>query len=1081
MQTKTIPLLAALLISVTISPGQTVSWTGGGDQTSWNDPNNWGGSVPGSTNDVMIESGAGTTVTISSVVVVRSIQCSKALTVSGGSLTITAGASAIQGAFNMTGATVLAATGAGTTLNCSGPVDIDDENVNVSAGASITLSGLKNYSKVCNGLNWTVTGTNSVLSLPGLTNINAQACTYPVVEVSAGGQLLAANLTNLVAGAASFQADGPGSVIDFSGLTTCSGSGAYTVTLEASGGGTVRIPHVAGGPLLSVIINGGAMPIAQLAQLSTLSLGGLTTNLMSLTNLQNLTVTGGSANFPVLTSVEAGGTILVSSGAVVTLPAIYTYIAGCSAGGWTVTGSNSVLSFAGMTNFSGSAGCSFPMQAQAGGQLLATNLQSITGIGPAIQADGTNSVVDLTGLIACAGQVRVVIMIEASAGGTVRIPHMTGGGPVSLTLNPGGFVPNAFTNLLDLTVNGVSTNFPTLSDLTDGNIVLSGGSQVTLPALRKYTKSCDGAYWTITGSNTVLSLPVLTNITGQACNFPTIEVAAGAQMQAASLASILAGPLAFQADGSNSVINLTGLTSVSGQAGYMVTFEASGGGNVMIPNVTGGPLVAVIINSGGTIPTVQLQNLTGLTVNGAAASFPALTSLGGLTVSSNTVLNLPAVSTFTNGNITVSAGAYVNLPAFTSYNGQCSGGQWIVTGSNSVLNLSGLKTFVSQAGCNSPLFSTQAGGLLLATNLDSILAGPMTIEADGTNSVIGLNLLTSCTGESPNLVNFEASSGGTVQMPGYFGGANVGVTLNPGGTLPLSQFRQLASITANTVSANFPALTNFDSGSFTLTAGATVTLPALASFQAANVGPVWEADGSGTVLNLPALTNFFGSTCCPFIIQASGGGSLELTNLPGVRDGFFQFTALGSGSVIGLTRLSSFSITNGTGQFTEQNGGALLLTAPFVMDNVGVSITPANPLIPPTVISYLNTILYGQAWSSYRVEQETQSNTWALVTLVPLTNSFQVIGPVPAPLIPLRATEFVANPALVTVIPVNTNQVQITLFGVPTNNYAIDTTTNLHTPTIWTSNTFAAMTNSFRFLSPVDDTDRMRFYRARVF
>jgi hypothetical protein len=128
----------------------------------------------------------------------------------------------------------------------------------------------------------------------------------------------------------------------------------------------------------------------------------------------------------------------------------------------------------------------------------------------------------------------------------------------------------------------------------------------------------------------VLNLPVLTNITGQACQYPVIQAAAGGTIIMTNLATILAGPLAFQADGTSSLIDLNALVSASGQDPYPLTFEASAGGTIKASIFAGGPLVDMILNPGGNLPLAQLRQLFSITANnGAVASLPALTNLDG--------------------------------------------------------------------------------------------------------------------------------------------------------------------------------------------------------------------------------------------------------------------------------------------------------------------------------------------------------------------------------------------------------------------------------------------------------------------
>ena len=66
------------------------------------------------------------------------------------------------------------------------------------------------------------------------------------------------------------QADGTNSLVDLSGLKTVSGT--FTITFEASDGGTNWLPNFIGGTNAYVSVNpGGALPVAQLRQL-----GGIT-------------------------------------------------------------------------------------------------------------------------------------------------------------------------------------------------------------------------------------------------------------------------------------------------------------------------------------------------------------------------------------------------------------------------------------------------------------------------------------------------------------------------------------------------------------------------------------------------------------------------------------------------------------------------------------------------------------------------------------------------------------------------------------------------------------------------------------
>ncbi len=1237
-----------LFASLVASHASTITWNGLGDGSSFNNPANWiGNVVPGASDNAVITSGAGTGVIVTTTTTVLSVQCSKAFTVSGGIFTVTAGPSQITGAFTLAGGN-LAASGAGTTFTANGPTAVDDANFSVNGGAVVTLPTLTNYTKACNGANWTVTGANSVLNLPVLTNITGQACAFPTIQAASGGQLLAPKLATITGGPLAFNADGANSLINLSGLTNCSSLTAYTINFEASAGGTIQMPLMPGGPQVGLILNpGGTISTVQLKQLNLLTANGVTNSFPSLTNMD-------------------GGTFSIMNGASITLPILRNFTEICGAGNWTVTGANSMLNLPGLTNITGLQCIAPTIQATAGGAIILNNVTTILTGSLNFQADGANSLIDLSALASV--PISSAMTFEASAGGTIRMPLMPGNPLISMTINVGGsistaslrqllqlttFVPsnfNALTNLSGLTVNGATNSFPGLANFDDQNISVFNGGSVTLPALRNYTKACNGAKWTVTGANSVLNLPVLTNITGQACDFPTIQAAAGGQVLIPKLATITAGPLAFASDGVGSLINLSGLTNCTSLTAYIITFEASAGGTIQMPLMPGGPSVGVTINAGGSIPTAQLKQLVSLTVNGVTNSFPALTNMDGGTFSiqngasvtlpvlrnfteicgaagnwtvtgANSVLNLsaltnitglqcvvptvqatgggaiiltnvtsiltgslifqadgasslidlsalasvplsyqvnfeasaggtirmplmpgnplismtinvggtistaqlrqllqlttfvpsnfnaltnlsgttgltvngatnsfPGLANFDDQNISVLNGGSVTLPALRNYTKACNGAKWTVTGANSVLNLPMLTNITGQA-CDFPTIQAAAGGSIYLTNLATVLAGPLTFATDGTGSLIDLNALVSVSGQNQYQVIFEASAGGTITATKFTGGSLVGVILNPGGNLPLAQFRHLYSITANNgVVANFPALTNLDGGTLSASAGGQILLPVL---QVVNPLPVcdvaslsWEANGAASQIIAPALTTFVGSTCILDAIQALAGGQITLSNLNTLNGPQIKVLADGVGSVIDLSRMSTFFSANAVGSsLTAQNSGVILLrTQALLLQNINITTSPGNPALPPYTISGPNLTLYGIPWHSYLVQQMDTTipgALWQLFQYVPLTNAFQEINAAPPANLTFRGTDFVADPPLLTLAPVPDMDVQMVLYGATNKTYEIQSTTNLTKTTLWASNAIAVMTNAFRIYPTVIADKPKTFFRAR--
>src|ERR1051325_1902482 len=105
-QNKTMPasmkinsslLALTFLIFALVAPARaaTVCWDGGGDGVFWHDPLNWcNDQVPTAADDVVLDSPV---IISGGNITIRSVQSSQAVTISGVSLTVTAGDSQLTG------------------------------------------------------------------------------------------------------------------------------------------------------------------------------------------------------------------------------------------------------------------------------------------------------------------------------------------------------------------------------------------------------------------------------------------------------------------------------------------------------------------------------------------------------------------------------------------------------------------------------------------------------------------------------------------------------------------------------------------------------------------------------------------------------------------------------------------------------------------------------------------------------------------------------------------------------------------------------------------------------------------------
>ena len=215
---------------------------------------------------------------------------------------------------------------------------VDSSSLYVQNGASLALPLVAGYAKPQWNLDayWIATGPGSTLSLPGLSGLGSVAH-YHVglwVQASQGAHVNLPGLKSIGTPSqdVEFQADGKGSQIDLSGLTTDTpAGGSISVTSHA----TLVAPHLTILDTVGVALDGtGTIAIDQWASLTDGS----------------LTITGGSYTFPGLSVVDSSS-LYVQNGAALSLPLVAGYAKPQSNldAYWTATGPGSTLSLPGLS------------------------------------------------------------------------------------------------------------------------------------------------------------------------------------------------------------------------------------------------------------------------------------------------------------------------------------------------------------------------------------------------------------------------------------------------------------------------------------------------------------------------------------------------------------------------------------------------------------------------------------------------------------------------------------------------------------------------------------------------------------
>ncbi len=701
-----------------------------------------------------------------------------------------------------------------------------------------------------------------------------------------------------------------------------------------------------------------------------------------------------------------GANLYASGGAELSLPGLSHYEppSVCEIITWKASGAGSTINFPALTNVTGNIVCSFLyIQATSGGQVLLGKVAADYGGDLSASADGSNSLVDLSSLAGNAGTMNV----EASGGGSLLIPQLAESGVLNLTLGADGFIPTA-----------------QLTNITGASFYANGGAVISLPGVVNYQPpgACEGLTWQANGTGSTINFPALTNVTGTVvCSELIIQAVNGGQVLLSNAVADLGGVISVRADGSNSLVDLS---SLAGNAGTM-NVEASGGGSLLIPQLAESGVLNLTLGTGGFIPTAQLTNITG-------ASFYA------------------------------NDGAVISLPGVMNYQppAACYGLMWQASGTGGKLIFPALTNVTGTVLCSDLNVQALNGGQVSLNKAVANLGGVLTVEADGSNSVVSLPLLATNAGA----LNLEASGGGSVLMPHLANGGNINLNLGADGFISTAQ------------------LTNITGANFTVSGGAVMSLPGVVNYQppTACESIAWQVSGAGSELSLPALTNLTGNLVCGLLtVKALSGGQVLLGNVQDVHNGYMSFLSDGTGSVINLSKMSGMVLVNGQGSLTAQNGGAILLNnQAFLLANVAINITATNSVLPPTVIPSQALTLYGTPWHSYQVQERNTldpGSPW-VTFLVPLTNNFQAIAASPPANTAFIVTDFVANPDLLQ-LSLSRGQVQVVLYAETNLTFKIESSTNLLDA--WTTVSVATMTNVFRILPTTPQEPAAQFFRAQ--
>jgi RHS repeat-associated protein len=216
---------------------------------------------------------------------------------------------------------------------------------------------------------------------------------------------------------------------------------------------------------------------------------------------------------------------------------------------------------------------------------------------------------------------------------------------------------------------------------------------------------------------------------------------------------------------------------------------------------------------------------------------------------------------------------------------------------------------------------------------------------------------------SPATITIQAGDAITIQSLTTGNNDTLSFT---GGSLTITSSSTLngpLTLTAGTLTASGSAITVTAAGATTLSgvslfaeAGATLSLPGLTSYNTTGTSNnIFQAQGAGSVLSLPALASVTASNSFIWHVNALSGGTVNLSGLTSIFwTGYSTIISDGTGSIVLLPASPTFIGPSGT---IAVNDGASIQfgSNAFTMPSSGTGLTINVPQLPAGVTLNLGT------------------------------------------------------------------------------------------------------------------------------
>ncbi len=679
----------------------------------------------------------------------------------------------------------------GATATFSGLTTLTGDGFYAYTAGVLNLPTVTSYAAPATGSKFEAGDAGSQINLSNLTTFNgAFNGNVATVHVYGGASIDMHQLPQITSGAIYFQAQGSGSTIDLSALTTFTATGA-NAELESDTTATLDIGSLTTLDKVALIIGGAA----SVSQITTLTNGNIEAR------------DGATPTFSGLTTFTGDGFYAYLAG-VLNLPTVTTYSAPATGSKFEAGDAGSKINLSNLTTFNGATNGNYAyVHAYGGASIDMHQLPQITSGAVYFQAQNSGSTIDLSALTAFTAT-SPNAALESDTGATLDIGNLTTLDKVAMIVGGAADV-SQITSVTNGSIQAhdfATATFSGLTTFTGDSFYADTAGVLNLPTVASYTgSSVFGPTIQAGDSGSEINLSNLTTLDGSTNgNYVYVHAYGGAMIDMHQLPQITSGAVYFRAENAGSTINLSALTTFTATSAN-AALESDTGATLDIGNLTTLDNVALII--GGAASLSQITNVTNGSItarDGATATFSGL-------------------ATFTGDSFYARSGGVLNLPTVTSYTGPSTFGTVIEAGnSGSEINLPNLTTMNGSTNGNHIFVHAYNGGLVDMHHLAQISGGAVYFQVQDAGSTIDASGLTTFTATAPG-AGIEADNGGTLKLDS--------LAIFSGG-----------SIAESNDTLTLPVLTQ---GNLTLNNGASITVQG-------TVVSLPASDVSGAVINVPA-------------------------------------------------------------------------------------------------------------------------------------------------------------------------------------------------------------------------------------